>query len=130
MTDEQMFQVLSQCDVKTRTNQNDPSVCKGRVTCGQANCQRLLQQQTPASIVWAEECGVCKSERTSKAFVLHGKPGGASFAGADAILPTNAVKYHVNKLRAQEWVNSTKKECDTQLARTAFRRRHCEKNQT
>ena len=79
------------------------SVCKGRVTCGQANCQRLMQQQPPASIVWAHECSVCKSERASKALVLHGKPRDANFAQADAILPTNAVKYHVNELRAQEW---------------------------
>ena len=62
-----------------------------------------MQQQAPASIVGAQECDVCKSERTSKALVLHGKPGEACFAGADAILPTNAVKYHVNKLRAHEW---------------------------
>ena len=78
------------------------SVCKGRATCGQAACHRLMQQQLPASVVWARECGVCKRERKSKALVLHGKPGDACVAGADAILPTNAVKYHVNKLRAQE----------------------------
>ena len=86
-----------------RMTKTPGSVCKGRVTCGQANCQRLMQQQAPASIVGAQECDVCKSERTSKALVLHGKPGEACFAGADAILPTNAVKYHVNKLRAHEW---------------------------
>ena len=86
-----------------RMTKTPGSACKGRVTCGQANCQRLLQQQPPASSVCAQECGVCKRERTSKALVLHGKRGGAGFEGADAILPTNAVKYHVNKLRAQEW---------------------------
>ena len=79
------------------------SVCKGRLTCGQANCQRLMQQQPPASIVCAQECSVCKSERASKALVLRGKLRDANFAAANAILPTNAVKYHVNKLRAQEW---------------------------
>ena len=65
--------------------------------------QRLMQQQPPASIVCAQECSVCKSERASKALVLRGKLRDANFAAANAILPTNAVKYHVNKLRAQEW---------------------------
>ena len=35
--------------------------------------------------------------------MLRGKLRDANFAAANAILPTNAVKYHVNKLRAQEW---------------------------
>ena len=36
------------------------SVCKGRVTCGQANCPRLLQQQGPASIVWRNNATCAK----------------------------------------------------------------------
>ena len=86
-----------------RMTQTPGSVCKGRVTCGQAACERLMQQQLPASVVLARECGLCKRERASKALVLHGRPGDACVGGADAILPTNAVKYHVNKLRAQDW---------------------------
>ena len=86
-----------------RITKSPGSVCKGRVTCGQAKCQRLMQQQSPASVVWAQECIVCKRERASKALVLDGKRVDACVAEADAILPTNAVKYHVNKLRAQEW---------------------------
>ena len=86
-----------------RMTQRPGSVCKGRVTCGQATCQRLMNQQLPAGVVRARECGVCKEERASKALVLHGQLGDACVAAADAILPTNAVKYHVNKLRAQEW---------------------------
>eukprot|EP00434_Breviolum_minutum_P017382 symbB.v1.2.015349.t1/scaffold1094.1/size138377/14 len=86
-----------------RMTQTPGSVCKGRATCGRAACQRLMNQQLPASIVCARECGVCKEERTSKALVLQGQLGEAHVAGADAILPTNAVKYHINKLRAREW---------------------------
>ena len=86
-----------------RITKSPGSVCKGRVTCGQAKCQRLMQQQSPASVVWAQECIVCKRERASKALVLDGKRVDACVAEADAILPTNAVKYHVNKLRTQEW---------------------------
>ena len=46
---------------------------------------------------------MCKDEeRKSKALVLHGERDKACVA-TSAILPTNAVKYHVNKLRAREW---------------------------
>ena len=63
-----------------RMTQTPGSVCKGRATCGRAACQRLMNQQLPASIVCARECGVCKEERTSKALVLQGQLGEAHVA--------------------------------------------------
>ena len=46
----------------------------------------------------------CRIERGSRALVLQDDPDAASVRDAEAILPTNAVKYHVlNKIRALEW---------------------------
>ena len=108
-----------------RMTQTPGSVCKGRATCGRAACQRLMNQ-VPASIVCARECGVCKEERTSKALVLQGQLGEARVAGADAILPTNAVKYHINKLRAREWAKQHQERiryaiCQNRISSAALR---------
>eukprot|EP00435_Cladocopium_sp_Y103_P002999 s593_g1.t1 len=53
------------------------------------------------------ECRTCQNERWSKERVVSAAAAGPSgFASAKAIFATNAVKYHVNKLRAQEWAAS------------------------
>ena len=47
---------------------------------------------------------MCRTERRSKARVADSAAAAsAKFAGAKAIFATNAVKYHVNKLRAKAW---------------------------
>ena len=62
------------------------------------------QATLPALDVSKQECSTCKIERKSKALVLQvGENDKKDVLHSDAILPTNAVKYHVNKLRAQEW---------------------------
>ena len=38
---------------------------------------------------------------------MHAAEASAKFAGAKAIFATNAVKYHVNKLRAKAWAAET-----------------------
>ena len=49
-----------------------------------------------------------QNERQSKARVADGSAAAsAKFAGAKAIFATNAVKYHVNKLRAKAWAAET-----------------------
>ena len=54
------------------------------------------------------ECHMCKTERQSKARVADGATETAgNFAKAKAIFATNAVKYHVNKLRAKAWAAET-----------------------
>ena len=51
---------------------------------------------------------MCKTERQSKARVADGATETAgNFAKAKAIFATNAVKYHVNKLRAKAWAAET-----------------------
>ena len=51
---------------------------------------------------------MCKNERQSKARVADGSiAASAKFAGAKAIFATNAVKYHVNKVRAKAWAAET-----------------------
>ena len=54
------------------------------------------------------ECSACKCARRSKARVADGATETTrNFAKAKAILATNAVKYHVNKLRAKAWAAET-----------------------
>lgn len=72
--------------------------------------------------IWTQECPVCKQQRASKKRVLDGTP--ISFSAeqierARAVFATNAVKYHVNKLRAQEWAQKhgqTVQSCQSRLA--------------
>ena len=79
-----------------------------RLECRQATCEKLLQEKAALETILRAECDVCKDERLSKARVADG--GGeasAEFSGAKAIFATNAVKYHVNKLRAKAWAAKT-----------------------
>ena len=63
----------------------------------------MPEKATPKKI-HAEECSVCCEERASKARVVDGRrTTEPQFANAKAIFATNAVKYHVNKLRAKAW---------------------------
>ena len=79
------------------------SFCQGVVQCQQPNCKRMWQDKAAAEVIHAKGCGICRTERGSKALVLQDDPEAASVRDAEAILPTNAVKYHVNKIRAVEW---------------------------
>ena len=86
-----------------RRTQSPGSICKGRLLCGQLKCKQLIQDKATPTMILAQECQTCTHERNSKRLVLHARPDDPSFALAEAILPTNAVKYHVNKLRTHEW---------------------------
>ena len=82
------------------------SGCKLKVRAGGLGrrCQALLTAKASPQRISAQECFICREERTSKARVVDGRmTGSRDFANAKAILATNAVKYHVNKLRAQAW---------------------------
>ena len=75
--------------------------------CGNGACQALLDAKACKEKMRRWECKTCQKERRSKERVVGeatAKPEG--FANAKAIFATNAVKYHVNKLRAKEWAAS------------------------
>jgi hypothetical protein len=73
-----------------------------RLECNHATCQKLLREKAAPEAILRLECEICKKERQSKARVADGSiAAAAKFAGAKAIFATNAVKYHVNKLRAK-----------------------------
>lgn len=85
--------------------------CRGswlgeQLECQQAACKAWMQAKLPAARIRAQECPVCKQERASKKRMPDGTPNNFSktqIDGAKAVFATNAVKYHANKLRAQEW---------------------------
>ena len=111
-----------------RMTQTPGSTCKGKVMCQQPECQRLLcrHKEISAREVSKQECSMCKAERQSKALVLQGESDTKGVLHSDAILPTNAVKYHVNKLRAQEWAKQHQKQiryaiCDDRISSAALR---------
>ena len=79
-----------------------------RLECKHATCQELLRKKAAPEAILSLECDICKKERQSKARVADGSLAAvAKFAGAEAIFATNAVKYHVNKLRAKAWAAET-----------------------
>ena len=79
-----------------------------RLECNHATCQKLLREKAAPEAILRLECDICKKERQSKARVADGSiAAAAKFAGAKAIFATNAVKYHVNKLRAKVWAAET-----------------------
>ena len=79
-----------------------------RLECNQATCQKLLREKAASEAILCLECDMCKNERQSKARVADGSiAASAKFAGAKAIFATNAVKYHVNKVRAKAWAAET-----------------------
>ena len=109
-----------------RMTQTPGSACKGKVMCQQPECQRLMHRQISAADVSKQECSMCKVERQSKALVLQGESDKKAVLHSDAILPTNAVKYHVNKLRAQEWAKQHGKQiryaiCNDRISSAALR---------
>ena len=75
-----------------------------RLECNHAMCQKLLSERAAPDAISRSECDMCRTERRSKARVADSAAAAsAKFAGAKAIFATNAVKYHVNKLRAKAW---------------------------
>ena len=75
-----------------------------KLDCGNSRCQELLKEKATPKQIHAEECRVCRDERASKARVVDGRLiAEPRFTNAKAIFATNAVKYHVNKLRAKAW---------------------------
>ena len=75
-----------------------------RLECGDSRCQALLTAKASPQRISEQECSICREERTSKARVVDGRmTASRDFANAKAIFATNAVKYHVNKLRARAW---------------------------
>eukprot|EP00435_Cladocopium_sp_Y103_P075251 s10_g55.t1 len=98
-----------------------PNPCQGldsNSLLKSARCKpRLVNWQEDSGVREPEailrlECDVCKNERRSKARVEAGSAeASAKVAGAKAIFATNAVKYHVNKLRAKAWAAETGQDC-------------------
>eukprot|EP00438_Fugacium_kawagutii_P008899 Skav215707 [mRNA] locus=scaffold2573:242958:252224:+ [translate_table: standard] len=79
-----------------------------KLECGAAACQKLLIERASREKIQRLECSMCKTERRSKARVAdEATRTTEKFAKAKAIFATNAVKYHVNKLRAKAWAAKT-----------------------
>ena len=82
------------------------SYCNGRLCCADPKCIQMLQAQTTPEEILHQECETCRNERLSRALVIH-SPNDirlqGHFAQAVCIFSTNALKYHVNKLRAQQF---------------------------
>ena len=92
-----------------------------RLECSQATCEKLLREKAAPETMLRAECDVCRDERLSKA--------SAEFSGAKAIFATNAVKYHVNKLRAKAWAAKTGQVLHYALQRTGYQVWLCGKSQ-
>ena len=77
-----------------------------KLDCENAACQQLLQRKVVPARIRRLECKQCQHERASKKRVLEGNMRGdeqRKLEQAKAVFATNAVKYHVNKLRALNW---------------------------
>ena len=79
---------------------------KGQVACGNHTCAQLVKQNQSPNEIARNECASCRKEREARQLVAM-TPTDArfydAFRHATAIFSTNDIKYHVNKLRAQEW---------------------------
>ena len=79
---------------------------QGAVECGNAACAKLAADGVPPRLILQTECAICRRDRASRARVA-GDPAdprfSTEFAGATCIFSTNALKCHVNKLRAHQF---------------------------
>ena len=82
------------------------SYLNGRLCCADPTCLQMLHTQTMPEKIMAQECDTCRNERLSRALVIHSPDDSrleGHFAKGVCIFSTNALKYHVNKLRAQQF---------------------------
>ena len=76
----------------------------GDLGCKNPDCNKLMTSRCPAAKIQQLECHTCRRERESKARVMDPSMAPADkISDAKAIFPTNAIKYHVNKVRAKAW---------------------------
>ena len=88
--------------------------------CDNPACKKLMDSKCATDRIRSLECASCARERASKARVLVDSAGPATqrkASKAKAIFATNAVKYHVNKLRAQEWAATHGQQVQYAIAR-------------
>ena len=82
------------------------SYLNGRLCCADPTCLQMLHAQIMPEKILEQECDTCQNERLSRALVIHSPNDSrlqGHFAQAVCIFSTNALKYHVNKLRAQQF---------------------------
>ena len=82
------------------------SYLNGRLCCADPTCLQMLHAQIMPEKILEQECDTCRNERLSRALVIHSPNDSrlqGHFAQAVCIFSTNALKYHVNKLRAQQF---------------------------
>eukprot|EP00438_Fugacium_kawagutii_P006753 Skav200266 [mRNA] locus=scaffold4437:38715:48406:+ [translate_table: standard] len=75
-------------------------------TCGNRICRKLYQHGSNPATIQAGECEVCRRERASKRLVATGPQDPRFYhelLEGTALFPTNAVKCHVNRVRAEAW---------------------------
>ena len=88
--------------------------------CGNATCRKLMQGKYTPAHIRLHECPRCKEERASKKRVVDTAGHMVEVEKRDrakAIFATNAVKYHVNKLRAQDWAQRQGQEVQYAIAK-------------
>ena len=88
--------------------------------CGNATCRKLMQGKYTPAHIRLHECPRCKEERASKKRVVDTAGHMVEVERRDrakAIFATNAVKYHVNKLRAQDWAQRQGQEVQYAIAK-------------
>ena len=91
-----------------------------KLDCENAACQQLLQSKVAPARIRRLECEQCQQERASKKRVLDGNMRGdeeRKLEQAKAVFATNAVKYHVNKLRALDWARKHGQEVKYAIAK-------------
>ena len=91
-----------------------------KLSCENAACQQLLQRKVVPARIRTLERKQCQHERASKKRVLDGNMRGdeqRKLEQAKAVFATNAVKYHVNKLRALDWARQHRQEVKYAIAK-------------
>ena len=91
-----------------------------KLDCDKATCKALLHGQVAPARIRRLECTQRKQERASKKRVLEADMSGVeprNLEQGKAVFATNAVKYHVNKLRALDWARKHGQEVKYAIAK-------------
>lgn len=74
--------------------------------CKNIRCRKMHQHGSSAKAMVDNECDICRRERASKRLVADGPQDPRFYkklSEATALFPTNGVKCHVNRVRAEAW---------------------------
>ena len=77
--------------------------------CKNIRCRKMHQHGSSAKAMVDNECDICRRERASKRLVADGPQDPRFYkelSEATALFPTNGVKCHVNRVRAEAWARA------------------------